>query len=207
MLREMRILCCQKIAAERKLAMKKILSIILALSIILCFSIFAFAGKPESMSLGEVFSEETPDCIIDAAKDEIASYIFEGNENNEDVVGHNYTLCNPINLIEDGGSNHIYYFPVMKDGEIFAIFIIYDDNGDYSFQFEESMMASQLQMLREKGLLHNVRFASSDEGFFVIVNDSIIPLSPDSKIEDMKSLKIKSDDNNTVNILEPIMYI
>lgn len=204
-----------KVVTERKVIMKKVLSIILVLSIIIFFPIPTFASELERKSLGQIFTEETPDGIIEAAKDEIVSYIFEGNEDNEDVLAHNYTLGSPINLIEDGGTNHIYHFPVMKDGEIFATFTVYDDKGDYNFQFAEDMMASQLQMMREEGILHDVKLYSDDDGFYAIVNDSVIPLAPYCKTKDMKDIKVKgmerfkakSPDGNTVNVLEPILHI
>lgn len=156
--------------------MKRLLLVFLAVLIVSTMSVTTFAAESQLKQNGEVLTAPTPEKILDIAKEEITdmlnvhlgeSYFLKTSSDNAEsnIYSSSYTLGQPINLKEDGGTNRIYDFPVMRDGKIFAIFTIYDDGGNISMQLEENMMAVQLQALKEQGLLQNATFASNDDVF------------------------------------------
>lgn len=195
--------------------MKKLGSLLLVFLMLGTISVTAFASETTDKMDGQVLTEQTPDHIIEVAQSEIGDLLknhLEGEP--KDAYTHSYALGHPINLKDSDSQNRIYDFPIMRDGQIFAIFTIYDDEGDYSFQLEENMMASQLQLMQEKGLLKNTTLASNDDGFFAVTNDSIIPLTPDSELQDVNASKKDvfsidaTVDNSSlipVNISDPVM--
>ena len=163
--------------------MKKITSVIIMYLLVLTLSSTSFAHEEQNVS-GQVLTEETPMSVINYAKAEISdSLATQLGATHEDYSHHSYTLGQPMNTQETGNTNRLYYFPVMRDGEIFATFIIIDDHGDYTSQLEEGMMAEQLQKMNDRDELEDVMLISNEDGFFAVNDTKIVPLDPSSKAD------------------------
>lgn len=207
--------------------MKKILSILLATLMLVSMPMGVFAAEEPSMASGEVITVQTPENIIEMAQKEIVTILeshleakamlnAKDGEPDRSVYEHEYSLGNPINLQELGGSNRLYDFPVMMDGKFYGIFTIYYDD-EYCFQFGEYMMAEQLQRIKDQGNLQDVVFSSSEDGFFAIAGGTVYPLTPDSMLPDSRSSSVNKEeslknatgdyDTTAVNISVPLMVI
>ena len=180
---------------------KKIISGILSLTLILgVCSISAFAA--ENTSGCYVVTEETPEEILEYAKEEFPEFLSHHLSSNGINAGEaQYTLGYPINIQESDGTNRIYDFPVMENGEIFAMLTIYDENGEYYTQLDENLMAEKLNELQNVSSQSSpISLVSNNAGFFAVVNDFVEPLTPDSEIENTVSLMNESITGNIVNI-------
>ena len=195
--------------------MKKLLCFFLSLTIVLLIPSTAFASEEKINIEGEVLTESTSKEVLDLAKEKICG-LLKDHINGRIIDDHSYILGQPINLKNADNSSRIYDFPILRDGKIFAIFTILEENGDYSFQIEENMMARQLQSMKEEGLLEKVLFLSNRDGFFAVSGDVVIPLTPDSELHsrlESKALKsmISSKKNDEslvhINITDPIAII
>lgn len=72
----------------------------------------------------------------------------------------------PINIQESDGTNRIYDFPVMENGEIFAMLTIYDENGEYYTQLDENLMAEKLNELQNVSSQSSpISLVSNNAGF------------------------------------------
>ena len=165
--------------------MKKYLAaVVLSLLVIILSPVISFAKDKGDLGIfetnGVVYSEKTPEQILSWAKTNIKPFLKDYMSVNDDSFIHSYALGQPINLKEYGGQNRIYDFPVLRDGDIIAIYTIYDDNGHYYTQLENNMMASQLQTLYENDMLCGVRLLSNSDGLFAITDEEIVPLTPES---------------------------
>lgn len=186
---------------------KKIISGILSITLILgVCSIPAFAAETTQNTTGcYVFTEETPEEILEYAQNEFPEFLSHHLSCNGIDSGEvQYTLGYPINIQEFDGPNRIYDFPVMENGEIFAMLTIYDENGEYYTQFEENLMAKKLNELQnvssQSSQSSPISLVSNNAGFFAVINDCVEPLTPDSEVENTVSLMNESITDNVVNI-------
>lgn len=159
---------------------KIIIPLCLIVAICLTTVTSAFAEQNEN---GTVFTKTAPESVIQYAEDESVQLLGEYLSSNRAIGKEHFTLGNPINIQEYASDNRIYHFPVMKNGEIFAILSVYDDNGNFSSQIEENMMAEQLHKMQISDELHDVLFISTDDGFYAVNGTKVIPLTPDSNAE------------------------
>lgn len=184
--------------------LKKILFGILSITLILgVCTIPAFATEPTQNTAGcYVVTEETPEEIIEYAKKEFPEFLsYHLSCNGINVGEAQYTLGYPINIQESNGTNRIYYFPVMEDGNIFAMLILYDESGEYYIQFEENLMAEKLNELQNVSSQSSpISLVSNNAGFFAVLNDCVEPLTPDSRIDNTVSLMNESIAGNIVDI-------
>ena len=183
---------------------RKILSLILAFTLGVSTPITVNATESVTYT---VLTENTLSEIINYAKSIAPSMLIEYFVCNLDsyINDASYTLGNPINIQEFESINRIYHFPIMENGNIFAILSIYDENGSYSSQIEANLMAEQLKNLQDNDTLTNVKFNSNENGFFAIVQEEIIPLTPDSEIiENPISINAltSSDDSSEAQLVQ-----
>lgn len=165
-------------------------------------SLVAFA---EDNSGCYVVTEQTPDTILDYAKDKFGEFLFEHLSNNGiSAEGKQFSLGSPINLQETGSTNRIYDFPVMCNDEIFAILTIYDDNGEYFIQFEQNLMADTLDELQSQSSQSNpIVLASDGDGLFAVLNGNAVSLVPDiddNSFDETLLLNTIADDGVVVDV-------
>lgn len=181
--------------------LKKIISGILSLTFILGVCNIPVSAE-ENTSGCYVVTEETPEEILEYAKKEFPEFLSQHlSSNGINEKEAQYTLGYPINLQELDGTNRIYDFPVMENGEIFAMFTVYDENGEYYTQIEENLMAEKLNELQKfSSQTYPISLTSNNAGLFAVVNTYVEPLTPDSEIENAVSLMNESIIGNIVNI-------
>lgn len=181
--------------------LKKIISGILSLTLILGVCNIPVSAE-ENTSGCYVVTEETPEEILEYAKKEFPEFLSQHlSSNGINEKEAQYTLGYPINLQELDGTNRIYDFPVMENGEIFAMFTVYDENGEYYTQIEENLMAEKLNELQKfSSQTYPISLTSNNAGLFAVVNTYVEPLTPDSEIENAVSLMNESIIGNIVNI-------
>lgn len=128
-----------------------------------------------------VSTEQSPEAILAYAQEVFPEFLRKYMISNSiEPSGKQFTLGYPINLQEWNSSNRIYHFPVMENGEIFAILTIYDNNGEYYVQIEQSLMAETLRELQaESSQNHPIYFVSTDDGLFAVVGGYAAPLDPE----------------------------
>lgn len=147
-----------------------------------------------------------PNEIVNYAEENSASLLetYLAYDNNENINDNLYTLGSPINVQEYNGENRIYNFPLMKNGKIFAMLSIYDDNGKYTSHIEENMMAHQLRSMQDAGTLNDIKFYSDENGFYAInENESeAIPLTPDSKTANLSNSLIENAIDEQYHLIE-----
>lgn len=192
---------------------KRLISSILSAMLMLgVCSVSAFAAEiPHNSNGCYVVTEETSQEILEYAKNEFPQFLRAHLDSNGiDAEGKQYILGYPINIQESGGTNRIYHFPVMENGEIFAILTIYDDDGEYYAQFEENLMAEKLNELQNMSSRTSaISLISNGSGFFAAVNDCIEPLTPDSEVEDVVTASLTSgnDAENVVNLTDELSAV
>lgn len=152
-----------------------------------------------------VVTEQTPDEIVDYAKGEFSEFLYAHlSSNGISAEGKQFTLGSPINLQETGSINRIYDFPVMCDGEIFAILTIYDDGGEYYTQFEQNLMADKLDELQSQSSKSNpIVLASDGDGLFAVLNGNAVSLVPDvddNSLDETLVLSTLADDGIVVDV-------